>query len=91
MAALLKKGVDVLVAGKTEIDFPLLMSLLYDKYQIRSLMVEGGPTLNYYMLKNRLVDELRLIHLPFIVGGADTPPSLVGGGCISVRWKRCFT
>ncbi|KAF1074493.1 dihydrofolate reductase family protein [Methanogenium sp. MK-MG] len=78
VAALLKKGVDVLVAGKKEIDFSLLMTLLYDKYHVRSLMVEGGPTLNYYMLKNRLVDELRLIHLPFIVGGADTP-SLVGG------------
>lgn len=76
--ALQKKGVDVLVAGKKEIDFPLLLTLLYDKYHIRSLMVEGGPTLNYYMFKNQLVDELRLIHLPFIVGGADTP-SLVGG------------
>jgi 2,5-diamino-6-(ribosylamino)-4(3H)-pyrimidinone 5'-phosphate reductase len=30
------------------------------------------------MLNHRLVDEIRLIHLPFIVGGADTP-SLVGG------------
>ena len=41
-------------------------------------MIEGGPTLNYYMLQDRLVDEIRLIHLPFIVGGSDTP-SLVGG------------
>ena len=78
VAALREKGVDVLVAGKTEIDYPLLMTLLNERYQIRTLMVEGGPTLNYYMLKSRLVDELRLIHLPFIVGGADTP-SLVGG------------
>ncbi len=30
------------------------------------------------MLHHRLVDEIRLIHLPFIVGGDDTP-SLVGG------------
>ena len=76
--AIRRKGVDVLVAGKTEIDYALLLSELYEKYQVRTLMVEGGPTLNYYMFKNRLVDELRLIHLPFIVGGADTP-SLVGG------------
>ena len=76
--ALRKKGVDVLVAGKTDIDYPLLMSLLYERYQIKKLMVEGGPTLNYFMLKNKLVDEIRLIHLPYIVGGADTP-SLVGG------------
>ena len=76
--ALRKKGVDVLVAGKSDIDYPLLMTLLYEHYQIKKLMVEGGPTLNYFMLKNGLVDEIRLIHLPFIVGGADTP-SLVGG------------
>ena len=37
-----------------------------------------GPTLNWHMLHHRLVDEIRLIHMPFIVGGADTP-SLVGG------------
>jgi 2,5-diamino-6-(ribosylamino)-4(3H)-pyrimidinone 5'-phosphate reductase len=30
------------------------------------------------MLHHQLVDEIRLIHLPFIVGGSDTP-SLVGG------------
>jgi len=41
-------------------------------------MIEGGPTLNWHMLRARLVDEIRLIHLPFIAGGADTP-SLVGG------------
>ena len=76
--ALKKKGVHILVAGKTEIDYALLLTQLYDEYHVKTLMVEGGPTLNYYMFKSRLVDELRLIHLPFIVGGADTP-SLVGG------------
>lgn len=82
VTALQQKGVDVLVAGASDIDYPLLMTLLYERYQIKTLMVEGGPTLNYYMLKNRLVDEIRLIHLPYIVGGADTP-SLVGGAHIN--------
>ncbi len=45
---------------------------------MQRMMIEGGPTLNWHMLHHRLVDEIRLIHLPFIVGGADTP-SLVGG------------
>jgi riboflavin biosynthesis pyrimidine reductase len=47
-------------------------------------MIEGGPTLNWHMLHDRLVDEIRLIHLPFIVGGSDTP-SLVGGMHINYR------
>ncbi len=76
--ALRQRGAIVETVGETHVDLPLLLELLRDKYGIERLMVEGGPTLNYYMVSNRLVDEVRLIHLPFIVGGADTP-SLVGG------------
>lgn len=76
--ALRDTGAMVEVVGEDEVDLPLLMQRLNEEYGIKKLMVEGGPTLNYYMLQNHLVDEIRLIHLPFIVGGADTP-SLVGG------------
>ncbi|MBN2735157.1 MAG: dihydrofolate reductase family protein [Methanomicrobiaceae archaeon] len=76
--AIKEKGADVLVCGEDKVELPLLMEILYSEYAVRKMMVEGGPTLNYYMLQDRLVDEVRLIHLPFIVGGADTP-SLVGG------------
>lgn len=76
--ALRQKGVHVAVAGKERVDLPLLMNILYRDFGIRRMMVEGGPTLNWHMLHYRLVDQIRLIHLPFIVGGADTP-SLVGG------------
>jgi len=71
-------GAEVVVCGETEVDLPLLLEILYEQYGVRKMMVEGGPTLNYHMLHHRLVDEIRLIHLPFIVGGDDTP-SLVGG------------
>jgi len=76
--ALKRTGVEVAVVGKNEVDLPMLMVLLKKEYRVNRLMIEGGPTLNWYMLKHHLVDEIRLIHLPFIVGGADTP-SLVGG------------
>ncbi|MDD1666657.1 MAG: dihydrofolate reductase family protein [Methanomicrobiales archaeon] len=76
--AIRAKGVDVVVAGEDRVDLPLLMEKLYRDYGVRRLMIEGGPTLNWHMLRHRLVDEIRLIHLPFIVGGSDTP-SLVGG------------
>ena len=72
------KGADVVVAGEEHVDLPTLMHLLWRDYGVKKLMIEGGPTLNWHMLRHRLVDEIRLIHLPFIVGGADTP-SLVGG------------
>ncbi|MDD1674514.1 MAG: dihydrofolate reductase family protein [Methanomicrobiales archaeon] len=78
IAGIRSRGADVVVAGENEVDLPQLMQILHDRYRVRKLMIEGGPTLNWYMLQHRLVDEIRLIHLPFIVGGADTP-SLVGG------------
>ncbi len=76
--AIRQKGAHIIVAGKNHVDLPLLLSILKEKFGIRKLMIEGGPTLNWHMLHDKLVDEIRLIHLPFIVGGADTP-SLVGG------------
>ncbi|HZK31168.1 MAG TPA: dihydrofolate reductase family protein [Methanoregula sp.] len=76
--AIMRKGAHVIVAGKNHVDLPLLLSILKKKFGIQKLMIEGGPTLNWHMLHDKLVDEIRLIHLPFIVGGADTP-SLVGG------------
>ncbi len=76
--AIRKTGTSVVVAGKTHVELPLLMQILREQFGVKKLMIEGGPTLNWHMLHDRLVDEIRLIHLPFIVGGSDTP-SLVGG------------
>ena len=76
--AIRTKGVHVVVAGKTHVELPHLMKILKEKFGVNKLMIEGGPTLNWHMLHDKLVDEIRLIHLPFIVGGSDTP-SLVGG------------
>lgn len=78
VAEIRKTGARVVCAGEEKVDLPLLMEILYRDFHIRKLIVEGGPTLNWHMLHHRLVDEIRLIHLPFIVGGSDTP-SLVGG------------
>ncbi|MCK9581900.1 MAG: dihydrofolate reductase family protein [Methanoregula sp.] len=76
--AIKAKGASVIVAGKTHVELPLLMQILKEQFGVNKLMIEGGPTLNFHMLHDQLVDEIRLIHLPFIVGGSDTP-SLVGG------------
>jgi 2,5-diamino-6-(ribosylamino)-4(3H)-pyrimidinone 5'-phosphate reductase len=78
VARLRKSGVDVVVMGEREVDLPGLMGILKRDYGVGRMMIEGGPTLNWSMLNHHLVNEIRLIHLPFIVGGADTP-SLVGG------------
>ncbi len=76
--AIRRKGATVVMAGTDHVQLPELMRLLRTEFGVKKLMIEGGPTLNWHMLHHRLVDEIRLIHLPFIVGGSDTP-SLVGG------------
>jgi len=75
---LAKKGVRVEICGEDSVNLPALMKLLYEKYDVKSLMIEGGSTLNGHMFQEGLIDDLVLIHLPFIAGGEDTP-SLVTG------------
>lgn len=75
--AIKAKGADVIVAGKDKVDFVALLPELY-RHGIKKLMVEGGSKVNWELIKNDLVDEIRLIHLPVVVGG-DNVPSLVSG------------
>jgi len=77
-AQLAKKGAHIEVCGEDSVNLPALMKLLYEKYDVKSLMIEGGSTLNGHMFQEGLIDDLVLIHLPFIAGGEDTP-SLVTG------------
>ncbi len=73
----LEEKVEVIRCGEERVDLIKMMDVLYQK-GIKNLMVEGGSTLNWNLIKLGLVDEIRLIHMPFIVGGTDTP-TLVGG------------
>ncbi len=73
----LEEKVEVVKCGEDKVDLIKMMDILYQK-GIKKLMVEGGSTLNWNLLKLGLVDEIRLIHMPFIVGGENTP-TLVGG------------
>lgn len=45
---------------------------------VRKLLLEGGGTLNFAMMKQGLVDELYLTLCPLVFGG-DTAPTAVGG------------
>jgi riboflavin-specific deaminase-like protein len=51
-------------------DLPLLMSRLRENYGVRSVLCEGGPTLNSFLLAAGLVDELWLTLNPKLAGGA---------------------
>jgi riboflavin-specific deaminase-like protein len=51
-------------------DLPKLMAYLHETHGVRSVLCEGGPTLNSYLFASRLVDELFLTLNPKVVGGA---------------------
>jgi riboflavin-specific deaminase-like protein len=55
---------------RTGADLPLLMARLRQEHGIRSVVCEGGPTLNSYLLAAGLVDELWLTLNPKLAGGA---------------------
>jgi riboflavin-specific deaminase-like protein len=61
---------DQIVYERTGEDLPLLLSRLREHHGVRSVLCEGGPTLNSYLLSAGLVDELWLTLNPKLIGGA---------------------
>lgn len=75
----LKEKVEVIVCGEDKVDLADLMEKL--KIQgVNSLMLEGGAALNFSMLKNGLVDEVRVCIAPMIAGGSEAKTLVDGEG-----------
>ncbi len=72
-----KLGAEVIIAGEDLVDFDILLPELYNR-GIKKLMVEGGASINWELARKGYIDEIRIIHLPVIVGGENVP-TLVGG------------
>ncbi|MCF0227167.1 MAG: 2,5-diamino-6-(ribosylamino)-4(3H)-pyrimidinone 5'-phosphate reductase [Methanobrevibacter sp.] len=75
--AQLKKRADIFFSGDDKVDLKALLNYLGDK-NIKTLMLEGGSTLNFSMIKEGLIDEIRIAIAPMVVGGVDAK-SLFGG------------
>ncbi|KUO39776.1 MAG: 5-amino-6-(5-phosphoribosylamino)uracil reductase [Hadesarchaea archaeon DG-33-1] len=71
------KGAQIIAVGRKEVDLQKLSRKLY-ALGVRKLLLEGGSTLNWGMLKQGLVDEVRVAVAPYIAGGAKAR-TLVGG------------
>lgn len=51
-------------------DLPRLVAYLHERHGVRSILCEGGPTLNSHLFASKLVDELFLSVSPKVVGGS---------------------
>jgi 2,5-diamino-6-(ribosylamino)-4(3H)-pyrimidinone 5'-phosphate reductase len=69
----------VLVAGREEVDLPLLMARLHDR-GIGTLMVEGGGSLVASLFSHGLVDEFSTFVGNMVIGGREAPTPVDGGG-----------
>jgi 2,5-diamino-6-(ribosylamino)-4(3H)-pyrimidinone 5'-phosphate reductase len=72
-------GVDVFVDEAMRVDL-LKMMLTLKKFGVDHLMVEGGGTINFELMRLGLVDELMIYIAPMIFGGASAPTLADGMG-----------
>ena len=55
------------------VDLPIMLATLRNKYNVRRLACEGGPTLFRALLERGLIDQLNLTIAPYMLGGAKAP------------------
>ena len=80
VSALEARGVEVITASKSErVDLEELMHALAER-EITSVLVEGGGTINFSMLRARLVDKVYAFIAPKIIGGSDALTAVEGAG-----------
>lgn len=77
VSLLMSRGVDVYVDEAEKVNLPKALETL-KQIGVERLMVEGGGTLNFELLRLGLVDEVTIYMAPMVFGGA-TAPSLAAG------------
>ena len=73
LAALRERGVSYILAGAREIDLPLALEKIGARFRVRTLMLEGGGSINGGMLRAGLVDEVSVLVGPVVDGRVGTP------------------
>ncbi len=74
-----ERGVKFFFSGDKRVDLKALMNYLHEE-GIEKLMLEGGATLNFSMIKAGLIDEISICVAPMIVGGANAKTFFDGEG-----------
>jgi riboflavin-specific deaminase-like protein len=72
-------GAKVLHCGAARVSMSELVRRLY-RMGICTVLLEGGGTLNWSMLKSGLVDEVRVTIAPALVGGEEAVTLVEGAG-----------
>ncbi len=78
---LLGEKAEIMVCGKEEVDLRELLYLLWQR-GVSRVMVEGGATLNWSLISQKLVDELYTYVGNIIIGGEHAPTLVDGKGFV---------
>ena len=79
-------GAEVLVLsdpGSSRVALDRLLTEL-GKREVQRVLVEGGPTLGWELVREGLIDEIVLYLAPILIGGRDAPSVLMGEGITSI-------
>ncbi len=81
LTMLRSRGAEVFVHQEKRVNLNSVLATLKD-IGINRLMVEGGATLNFELLRLGLVDELAIFVAPMIFGGEKAPTTATGSGLV---------
>jgi 2,5-diamino-6-(ribosylamino)-4(3H)-pyrimidinone 5'-phosphate reductase len=78
-----RAGATVIQAGRSQVNLRVLLKRLH-QLGVRSILLEGGGTLNWSMISNQLVDEIKITVAPFIIGGGRATTLVDGEGVAKI-------
>ncbi len=65
---LMNMGVEVWIMGKERVNLKEVLERLFMEKGVKRVLVEGGGHLNWELIKEGLVDEVRLTISPYVFG-----------------------
>ena len=74
-----KFPIEIISTGNDSVNLKSLLKKLSQK-KIKTILVEGGGTVNWEFVKQNLFDEMILTLSPFLIGGENSTPYLRGTG-----------
>lgn len=88
----LKEKCEIIVCGEKRVNLKEALLKLYD-LGIESILLEGGSTLNFSMLKEQLIDEISICIGSKILGGTDSKTFVDGEGfsiddCVNLKLEK---
>jgi riboflavin biosynthesis pyrimidine reductase len=85
LAFLRARGVSYILAGARDVDLPVALGKIGDRFGVKVLMLEGGGRINGGMLAAGLIDEVSVLVAPTVDGASERPRSSTSTAMASRR------